>query len=306
MGGGAAEQRTKCPARHDNIKHAPLPTARPRLRRARRRWRPRRFHDLRAPRGKRLEGHAAGEGTPSPLSHRRVVAAAQPSHPATPGCARSGRGDRHEKARRRLQLEPGSLGPPPFRLFVRAGQKPSLRVRSSPLGIRQPAAAQQRRQGHAGAGRSPGHGCRVSPGRAPGRARGRRAGQYAELDLPLLHRRLRPRHVAGQALQPQAEEPAPRQRGDLWAFHECRAARRRVRRQHQRLLVRARLVLDDPAQGRQHERRRRLPSRIPEAAPEQSRRIPAADHRHRPPRDAAPDAQCATGQQRGARHRPAR
>jgi hypothetical protein len=78
-------------------------------------------------------------------------------------------------------------------------------------------------------------------------------------------------------IRPQEKEPASRQRGDLRAFHERRAARWRIRRQHQRVLVRARLVLDDPAQGRQHERGRGLPARVPEAAQELAGRVPAPD-----------------------------
>ncbi len=70
------------------------------------------------------------------------------------------------------------------------------------------------------------------------------------------------------------ERPAP-ERGDLRPLPRRRTPRRRGRRQHQHLQLRARLDVDDPAARRRDERGRGVPAGLPEAAQGPHGRVPA-------------------------------
>ncbi len=111
-----------------------------------------------------------------------------------------------------------------------------------------------------------------------GRARRRHAADVAHA---LSRRRDRARHVAREPVQVQAEEPAPQQLGAVRPFQGREAARRQAGRQHQHLLVRARLVLVHSA-GRRHDQRRRgVLAVLPEVARQAAARIPARHDRAR-------------------------
>ena len=120
-------------------------------------------------------------------------------------------------------------------------------------------------------------GCRIRKvefdaegGDGRGRARRRRE---ADLAQPLPRRRDRPRHVAGEPVPQQGEEPQAQQLGALRPLSRRQASRGPARRQHHDLLVRPRLVLADSARRRRDQHRRGLLAVLPEVADQAAARV---------------------------------
>ena len=107
--------------------------------------------------------------------------------------------------------------------------------------------------------------------------------------------RLRARHLPRQSLQHKKPQPGAQQLGRVRPFQGRGASPGARRGQHQRLLVRSRLVLDDPVARRRDERRRRMLDVLHEDAQGQRGSVPARHHRAVPDDGRAPKGREAHG-----------
>ena len=182
------------------------------------------------------------------------------------GRARSGRGDRHQEAGRGFQL--GDGGGRAIISSISASR--STRVSRTPTRSGARTSINLLLKNSAKKGTNVSRACKVTGVEFPKDGNPvvhtvDENGDKRDMDVPLLRRRLGPRHAAGPAVRLKRRTRttrAPR----CSAISQRGTAGGRVRGEHQRLLVRARLVLDDPAPGRDDERRRRVPAGLPQAA----------------------------------------
>ena len=205
--------------------------------------------------------------------HRRVRDAGQPA------AAREARGRARDRGERHVQAGAtfGSPGTDKSPGSVQGTGRASLEPRAgSPLGVDE----------------SLRHAARCAPTRSRRCAFAREIARWLAAErnrtdeeggshlAPALHRRChRPRHLPRQSAEEQAPQPRPRERGDLRPLPQRAPRRGRGRGQHHHHLVRARLVLVHPVEGRHHQRGRGGLAVLHEGAQEAGARVPDGHHR---------------------------
>ncbi len=234
------------------------------------------------------------EGSPPAVPHRRVAAAAQPAALRAARRARESRVDRDDQARRGVLLRRAR---PVAHLRLQRAARPRVAVRlpGAAVRVRPHAAAPLRRaRGRSARGHSR-HRRRFRAGRRRRRDRGRRRRDGAH-PRPVPRRRVGARHVPRRQARAEAAERKALERRALRPLHRRRAARRPRGRQHQHLLVPARLDVVHPAEGRHDERRRGLLALLPQDAQGRPHRVL--------PRDARALARARRAAARREAHRP--
>ena len=214
----------------------------------------------------RPQGHRAGKGAPSALSHRRIAAADESADVRAP------RGARQGARARRLPSRRGLRGGQRARLqHLRVSPAPSATVRRTPIRFSARTSTRCSTSTRATA--------------APMRARAQQVLQVEQssprafaLEVqrrrrpPLQHRgalrrgRQRARCIFRGKKTPAPQEPPTPERRDIQSFPRRRDPAGRGRGQHQHLPLRSWLDVDDPAAGGHDEHRRGVPAGVSEAA----------------------------------------